>query len=308
VKRDNSKTTDVVRHSPPGATQSRGRMGNLLRRIRIALRFNRLGVVGLFLILCLILVAIFAPLIAPYDPSKLNIQERLQPPSIRHLFGTDAAGRDIFSRVVYGARISLRVAVVVVAIAASVGAAIGMTAALCGGLIDEALMRFTDIFLAFPPLILAMAVNAGLGPGIESAMLAVAVTWWTGYARMIRGQVMTTKNNLYVDAARVIGASRGRVLICHILPNCIGPTTVEVTLDAGAVVLTVAGLSFIGLGVQPPTPEWGAMVSEGHGYILTQWWWPTFPGLALCWMVVGLNLVGDFLRDLLDPRLQKRSG
>lgn len=283
-------------------------MGNLLRRIRIAFRFNRLGAVGLFLVLCLLVVVVFAPQIAPYSPTKLNASERLQPPSVRHLFGTDAGGRDIFSRVVYGARISFRVAVVVVAIAASVGAAIGTIAALCGGLIDEVLMRFTDIFLAFPPLILAMAVNTGLGAGIESAMLAVAVSWWTGYARMIRGQVMTTKNNLYVDAARALGASRWRTVFHHILPNCISPTIVMVTLDAGTVVLTVAGLSFIGLGAQPPTAEWGSMVSQGRGYILTQWWWPTFPGLALCWMVVGVNLFGDFLRDLLDPRLQGRSG
>jgi peptide/nickel transport system permease protein len=192
----------------------------------------------------------------------------------------------------------------VLAIAVGVGALVGATAGYFGGLFDEVMMRITDIFLAFPPLILALAVNAGLGPGIESAMFAVAFSWWPGYARMIRGQVLSAKNNLYVDAAHSIGASHTRILTRHILPNCINPTIVELTLDAGYIVLTTAGLSFVGLGAQPPTPEWGFMVSEGRKYILSQWWWPTFPGLAICSVVVGFNLLGDFLRDLLDPKLR----
>jgi peptide/nickel transport system permease protein len=247
--------------------------------------------------------AVFAPQIATHDPIQLNVDERLQPPSAQHLFGTDAGGRDLFSRVVYGSRISLQVVAIVLAIAVSVGFLIGTTAGYFGGLLDEALMRITDVFLAFPSLVLSMAVNAGLGPGITSAMLAVGFTWWPGYARMIRGQVLSVKNNQYVEASRSLGAGNLRILVQHILPNCIGPTIVQITLDAGYVVLTVAGLSFIGLGAQPPTPEWGALVSEGYPNLLTQWWWSTFPGIAICLLVVGFNLVGDFLRDFLDPRL-----
>lgn len=288
-----------------GSSPFRNLLDTVFRRVRTAFAFNGLGAVGLVLVLGIVLASIFAPLIAPYHPTELNRSERLQPPSRTHLFGTDAAGRDVFSRVLFGGRISLMVAVVVVAIAVTLGSVVGITAALCGGLVDEILMRSTDIFLAFPPLILAMAVNAGLGPGIVSAMLAVSFTWWPGYARMIRGQVLMTKSNLYVEAARAMGAPRWRMIVRHILPNCISPTIVQMTLDAGAVILTVAGLSFIGLGAQPPTPEWGSIISEGHGYILTSWWWPTFPGVMLCLLVVGLNLVGDFLRDTLDPRLSK---
>jgi peptide/nickel transport system permease protein len=276
----------------------------MFRQLTNASRRNPLGVLGLFLVLSIVLMAIFAPSIATHGPTEANIRERLQPPSAQHYFGTDTLGRDIFSRVVYGSRISLRVAVMVLAIALGVGATLGAIAGYLGGLADEVVMRVTDIFLAFPPLILALAVNAGLGPGIESAMLAVSFTWWPGYARMIRGQVMFAKHNLYVEAARSTGASSWRVVTRHVLPNCINPTIVQLTLDAGYVVLTTAGLSFVGLGAQPPTPEWGFMVSEGRKFILSQWWWPTFPGLAICLLVVGFNLVGDFLRDLFDPRLR----
>jgi peptide/nickel transport system permease protein len=250
------------------------------------------------------LVAVFAPQIATHDPAQPNSLDRLQPPGVHHLFGTDTLGRDIFSRVVYGSRISLRVVAVVLAIALTIGTAAGAAAGFSRGLVDEIVMRVTDVFLAFPSLILALAINAALGPGLKSAMFAVAITWWPGYARMIRGQVLATKNNLYVEAARSIGASSWRVVVRHILPSTIGPTMVQLTLDAGFVVLTTAGLSFVGLGAQPPTPEWGFMVNEGRSSILSQWWWPTFPGLAICLLVVGFNLVGDFLRDLLDPRMR----
>lgn len=280
------------------------RWANQARLVRAALRRNPLGAVGFLLLAAMVLVAIFADQIAPYDPLLLKVDERLQPPSLAHPFGTDTMGRDILSRVIYGSRISLRVAALVLVIALGVGVTVGASAGYLGGMFDEVMMRVTDIFLAFPPLILALAVNAGLGPGIESAMFAVAFTWWPGYARMIRAQVLSAKSNLYVEAARAIGASQGRVLLLHILPNCIGPTIVQLTLDAGYVVLTTAGLSFVGLGAQPPTPEWGFMVSEGRKFILSQWWSPTFPGLALCLLVVGFNLFGDFLRDLLDPRLR----
>ena len=275
----------------------------LFKQARIGFRRNPLGALGLFLIAGVVLMAVFAPQIATHSPTQFNSAERLQSPSSEHLFGTDALGRDIFSRVMYGSRISLRVAAVVLTIAVTVGTTLGATAGYFGGLVSEILMRITDIFLAFPSLVLAIAVNAALGPSIESATLAVGFTWWPAYARMVCGQVMAAKNNLYVDAARSIGASHWRILVHHILPNCISPTIVQVTLDAGYVVLVTSGLSFVGLGAQPPTPEWGALVSEGRKYIVDQWWWPTFPGLAICLLVVGFNLVGDFLRDLLDPRL-----
>lgn len=298
-------TTDYVSTTWASTRSERGgRVGELTQQVAQASRRNPLGVLGFFLLLGMATMAIFAPQIATHGPTEANIRERLQPPSSEHPFGTDTLGRDIFSRVVYGSRISLRVAAIVLAIAVTIGAVFGATAGYLGGMVDEILMRVTDIFLAFPPLILALAVNAGLGPGIESAMFAVSFTWWPGYARMIRGQVMATKHNLYVEAARSIGASTWRVIVRHILPNSISPTIVELTLDAGYVVLTTAGLSFVGLGAQPPTPEWGFMVSEGRKFILSQWWWPTFPGLAICLLVVGFNLLGDFLRDLLDPRLR----
>jgi len=281
-----------------------GAGSELSKQAHIGFRRNPLGALGLFLIVSIVLMAVFAPQIATHNPGQLNRDERLQPPGAEHLFGTDATGRDVFSRVVYGSRISLRVAFVVLLIAVTIGVALGAAAGYFGGLVDEALMRVTDVFLAFPSLILAMAVNAALGPSIESAMLAVGFTWWPAHARMVRGQVMSARNDLYVEAARSIGAGHRRILVRHILPNSINPTIVQLTLDAGYVVLTVAGLSFIGLGAQPPSHEWGFIVSEGSGHILTQWWWSTFPGLAICVLVVGFNLVGDFLRDLLDPRLR----
>jgi peptide/nickel transport system permease protein len=282
------------------------RGSELSKRMRIAFRRNPLGALALFLTVSMALMAVFAPQIATHDPYEINVPERLQPPSAKHLFGTDATGRDVFSRVMYGSRISLRVAVMVIVIAGTIGGVIGATAGYLGGLASEILMRITDVVLAFPTLVLALAVNAALGPGLESAMLAISMVWWTGYARMIRAQVLAAKNNLYVDAARSIGASTWRVVVRHILPNCINPTIVQATLDAGYVVLTTAGLSFIGLGAQPPTPEWGFMVSAGRKFMLDYWWWPTFPGLFITLTVIGFNMLGDFLRDLLDPRLRGR--
>ena len=282
----------------------RERGGDIAKQARLAFRSNPLGAVGIFLLAIILLTALFAPQIATHDPTRPNSADRVQPPSRDHFFGTDSLGRDIFSRVVHGSRISLRTAGIVLAIALTVGIVVGVVAGFAGGLVDEAVMRITDVFLAFPALVLALSVNAALGPGLTSAIIAVAFTWWPSYARMIRGQVLSTKNNLYVEAARSIGVKNQRVVTHHILPNAIGPTTVQLTLDAGFVVLVIAGLSFVGLGAQPPTPEWGFMVNEGRSSILSMWWWPTFPGLAICMLVVGFNLVGDFLRDVLDPRMR----
>ena len=282
----------------------RERGSDLSKQARIAFRRNPLGALGLFLTVSMLLMAVFAPQIATHDPYKVNVPDRLQPPSAKHLFGTDAAGRDLFSRVVYGSRVSLRVGITVIAIAATIGVTLGATAGYFGGLIDEILMRISDLFLAFPALVLALAVNAAMGPGINSAILAISLTWWSGHARLIRGQVMAAKNMLYVEAARSIGAGTLRVLVRHILPSCINATIVQLTLDVGFVVLAAAGLSFVGLGAQPPTAEWGLEVSAGRKALIRAWWWPTFPGLFISLTVIGFNMLGDFLRDLLDPRLR----
>jgi len=262
-----------------------------------------MGVVGFIFILSIIILAIFADQLTAYKPNEFNIKDRLQPPSIEHPFGTDTFGRDLFTRVIYGTRISLMVAGVVLTAAVMIGMFLGSTAGYLGGGIDEIVMRTTDMFFAFPPLILAMVVNAALGPSLSAAIVAVAITWWPSYARMIRGQVMASRNHLYVDAARSLGAKDTRIILKHVLPNSFNPTIVQLTLDAGFVILTVAGLSFIGLGPQPPTSELGYMVNEGRQYILSYWWWATFPGIFICLLVVGFNLFGDFLRDLFDPRL-----
>jgi peptide/nickel transport system permease protein len=283
----------------------RERIDDFAYRARIAFKHNPTGAIGLFLVGCVVLTAVFAPQIATHGPNKLSPSERLQAPGAQHLFGTDALGRDLFSRVVYGTRISLMVAVVALAIAVPIGSVLGLLAGFSSGAADQIIMRITDIFLSFPLLVLALAVNAALGPGIWSAVIAVSLCgMWPPYVRVIRGQVMSLKTELYVEAAYALGASSWRIMFRHILPNCAGPIIIKMTLDAGFAVLTTAGLSFMGLGAQPPLAEWGYMVNEGRSRLLDQWWWSTFPGLAIAWLVVGFNLVGDYLRDLLDPRLR----
>jgi peptide/nickel transport system permease protein len=273
----------------------------VLKRFGVICRRNWTGLVGLFLVGIMAIMAIFAPLIAPYNLAS-NLEERLQPPSLEHLCGTDVVGRDVFSRAVYGCRTSLVIAVATLLIALTIGGVVGTVAGFFGGLIDEVLARVTDIFLSFPALILALAISAAMGPGLKPTVLAIAIAWWPSYARMFRGQVLTTKNNTYIEATYALGSGRWRTIMRHILPNCISPIIIEVSLDAGAVIIMAAGLSFIGLGIPPPTPEWGKMVSEGARYILGQWWISTFPGLALAILVIGFNMAGDSLRDLLDPR------
>lgn len=266
-----------------------------------ATRANPLGIVGLGLVLIVIIVAALAPTVATHDPKKLNRDDTLLEPSSGHFFGTDVAGRDVFSRVVFGSRTSLRVAATVMAIALTIGGVMGTIAGYAGGFVSESLMRVTDIFLSFPSLILALAINAALGPGLNSAIIAVGITLWPAYARLIRAQVLANKNNLYVVAARSLGAGHIRLLFKHVIPSCVGPLIVQSTLDVGYVVLAVAGLSFLGIGAQPPTSEWGYMVGQAQKNLMSAWWWATFPGLAICMFVVGFNLLGDFLRDLLDP-------
>lgn len=266
---------------------------------------SRLALVGLAIVIALVVVAIFAPWIAPYSPTRINLRERLKPPSWKHPFGTDDAGRDILSRVIYGSRVTLRICTLVVGLTLAIGTLLGLISGFFGGWVDELVMRVSDVFLAFPALILAMAIAAALGPSLENAIVAMVAIWWPRYARVTRGQVLSIREIDYVSAARAAGASSLRIMLRHILPNCISPVVVQATLDLGEVVLTAATLSFIGFGAQPPTPEWGAMVSVGRNFLRNYWWYTTFPGLAILITVMGFNLLGDAVRDILDPRLRR---
>jgi peptide/nickel transport system permease protein len=256
------------------------------------------------LVVLLLAVAVLAPLIAPYDPEKLSLAQRLRPPSADHLFGTDEYGRDLFSRVVFGARVSLQVAAIVIVVASVLGVSLGAIGAYRGGRWDEGVMRVADIFMAFPDLVLAMALSAALGASLTSAIIAVSIVWWPTYARLIRGQVLSLKQQAFVEAARALGASDIRVVGRHIVPNTLSPLTVRITTDVGYAILYAASLGFIGLGAQEPTPEWGRMVATGRFYLLDQWWYPTLPGFAIFLAVLGFTWLGDGLRDWLDPRLR----
>ncbi|HBH30555.1 MAG TPA: D,D-dipeptide ABC transporter permease [Desulfofustis sp.] len=263
---------------------------------------NRLAVVGLLIIVVLVLTTLCAPLIAPYDPVAANLKERLQPISAAHWFGTDELGRDIFSRIVWGSRLTLYVILLVAVIAAPVGIVVGTAAGYFGGIIDTVLMRITDIFLAFPKLILALAFVAALGPGIENAIIAIAITSWPPYARIARAETITIRNSDFIRAIRLQGAGPLRIISKHIMPLCLSSLIVRVTLDMAGIILTAAGLGFLGLGAQPPSPEWGAMTSAGRSYILDQWWLITMPGTAIFVVSLAFNLLGDGLREVLDPK------
>jgi peptide/nickel transport system permease protein len=257
---------------------------------------------SLFVVVTLIVLAILGSRAAPYDPLAVDLRQKLQAPSAAHPFGTDDMGRDVLSRVIAGTRLSVQTIVVIMVSSVALGLLVGTIAGYFGSYMDEGLMRVTDIFLAFPGLILALAIVAALGPSLLNAMLAISLVWWPWYARMVRGQVLSVKENQYVEAARSIGARHGRIMLRHILPNCMMPVIVQASMDMGAVLVTTAGLSFIGLGAQAPTPEWGAMVGIGRRYLLGAWWISTFPGLAIFITVMGLNLLGDALQDVLWSR------
>jgi peptide/nickel transport system permease protein len=282
------------------------KLGNQLRIILHWLIQRPLTFVGVVIISILVSVAIIAPFIAPYDPLKINIPERLQPPSRAHLLGTDNLGRDIFSRIIYGTRISLTLGTMIAGIGAFTGIILGLIAGYFGGSkIDEIIMRICDMFLAFPVLILAMALAASLGPSLQNALLAMAAIWWPWYARITRGQVLSTREYEYVMAAKSLGASNIRIIFLHVFPNVVSPIIIQMTMDIGNAILIASSLGFLGFGAQPPTPEWGLMASEGRSFLRNHWWYPTFPGLAIMITVMGFNLLGDGLRDFLDPRLRK---
>lgn len=271
------------------------------RRVRL----NASLVMGGIIVILVTLAAIFAPLLTPYDPVRLNIPARFRPPSAEHWFGTDQYGRDVFTRVLYGARYDLVIAVLAVALAAGVGTPLGMIAGYFRGWTDTIIMRLMDLLLAFPNLLLAMTLAAVLGPSLNNAILAVAVVGIAGYARIAYSATLAASNEVYIEAARALGAPHRRLLIKAILPAIIAPIVIRATLGMGFTILLAAGLGFIGLGAQPPTPEWGAMINEGRNQvILGRWWTSVFPGLAIVVLVTGFNLLGDGLRDALDPRMR----
>ncbi|TPJ27738.1 nickel transporter permease [Mesorhizobium sp. B2-7-2] len=264
---------------------------------------NRLALIGLLIIIALLVVAALADVLAPYSPTIGDLKNaRLLAPSAAHWFGTDDLGRDIYSRIVYGSRWTLYVVILVAIIAAPIGLLVGTIAGYAGGWTDTILMRITDIFLAFPKLVLALAFVAALGPGIENAVLAIAVTSWPPYARIARAETLTVRNSDYIKAVQLMGASPFRIVLRHIMPLCISSLIIRVTLDMAGIILTAAGLGFLGLGAQPPLPEWGAMIASGRRFILDQWWVAAAPGAAILIVSLGFNLLGDGLRDALDPR------
>ncbi|MFB9981552.1 ABC transporter permease [Mesorhizobium kowhaii] len=279
---------------------------SLGRAYMMWLRFsaNGLALAGLGIIMALVLVAIFADVIAPHSPVFGDLAgARLLPPGTgSYLLGTDDQGRDILSRLIHGSRLTLAVVTLVAIIAAPLGLLVGTVAGYAGGWVDAVLMRITDIFLAFPKLVLAMAFVAALGPGIENAVLAIALTSWPAYARIARAETLGVRNSDYIAAVALMGASPWRIVLRHVMPMCLSSLIVRVTLDMAGIILTAAGLGFLGLGAQPPMPEWGAMIASGRRFILDQWWVATMPGIAILTVSLGFNLLGDGLRDALDPR------
>ena len=270
---------------------------------------NKLSLLALIVLVLLVLSAIFANVIIPYpqdiaDASHIEI--KLQPPSAEHWMGTDELGRDIFSRVIYGARVSLRSALGAVGLSLLIGVPLGAIAGSFGGWVDNVIMRLTDVFLSFPPLLLAIAMVAVLGSSLNNAVLAISLSWWPWYTRLIRGQAISVKERKFVQAAETIGTNKLKIIFKHIMPNCISPVIVQASMDIGGVILTVASLSFLGLGAQLPTPEWGLMISMGRTYVPDKWWYCIFPGVAIFITVLCFNLIGDAIREILDPKTRKK--
>jgi peptide/nickel transport system permease protein len=273
-------------------------------RVVPRVRRHKGAVVGMFIVVALVLVAVGQSVLAPQSPTKIDITAALRGPDRAHWMGTDQCGRDVYSRVIHGSSISLTVGFISVGIAAVAGTTVGLAAGFYGGKVDGILMRVIDVMLAFPGVLLALAIVSVLGPNLRNLMIAVGISQIPLYARLIRGSVLVAKEQLYVEAARVVGVSIRVILVRHILPNVVAPIIVAATLGMGGAILAAAGLSFIGLGSQPPTPEWGRMLSEGRDYLRDGWWISTFPGVAIMLTVLGVNMLGDALRDVLDPRLR----
>ncbi|MFW5952928.1 MAG: nickel transporter permease [Candidatus Natronoplasma sp.] len=269
---------------------------------------NKLSLIGAIVIISFVFMAVFAPFIAPYpeDSGAVNkIQNQLEPPSTEHPMGTDNMGRDIFSRIIYGTRISLYIGILAIGLALMIGVPLGALAGTIGGIVDEAIMRVVDMFLSFPPLLLALAISAALGPSLTNMMIAIAIAWWPWYTRLIRSEALSVKEKPFVDAAKAMGKNKVKIAFQHILPNSITSVIVQSSMDFGSIIITAASLSFLGLGAQPPTPEWGRMIASHRNFFLTQWWTVVFPGLIILIFVLSFNLLGDGLRDILDPRTRR---
>ena len=297
-------TTSINMTAAPVAAAPAVRLREQNRAWRLLLR-NPMALAGIAVVLLWVGIALLAPLVAPYDPIDQQVRQRLQGPSPAHLLGVDELGRDVFSRLLFGGRVSLPVAAVVVVLATVFGTLYGGLAGFAGKWLDEGAMRLVDMVLAFPSLILAMAIAAALGPSIQNSMLALLLVWWPPYARVARGQVLGLKHRDFVIAARALGMPERRILLRHVLPNALAPALVLSTMDFGNAIIITAALSFLGLGAVPPTPEWGAMVAEGRE-LIQQWWISTFPGVAIFSVAMACNFIGDGLRDAIDPRLRGR--
>ena len=299
-----ASTRDWLLDDSP-SSRLQARMGRGYRVFR-SLLGNPLAVLGANIVIGLIVMAVFAPLFATHSPTAQNLSMRLMPPSGENWMGTDELGRDIWSRVVFGSQITLVIVLLVAVLAAPVGLVVGAVSGYFGGWVDRILMGITDIFLSMPKLILALAFVAALGPGIQNAIIAIAIATWPSYARIARAETLTIRNSEFISAVELQGASRLRVIVAHILPLCTSSMIVRVTLDMAGIILTAAGLGFIGLGAQPPLPEWGAMISRGRSFILDQWWVATMPGFAIVIVSLGFCFLGDGLRDVLDPKHGER--
>ena len=282
-------------------------IGEWKHDVRVFAR-DKLAVISLAWIVLIVVLAVAAPVVSPYPAQgrgDADVAARLQAPSVHHLFGTDELGRDVLSRVVYGSRIALIMPFVTMIGVLLIGIPLGGIAGYYGGMVDEVIMRITDVFLAFPSLILTMALVAFLGPSLRNVGIAIVVTWWPWYTRLVRGMAVSLRQRPFVKVARTMGVRNPRIILRHILPHAFGPVIVQMTVDVGTVILAVAAMSFLGLGAKPPTPDWGLMISSGRDYILQQWWIGTFPGLAIFALVLAFNFVGDGLRDVLDPRMKR---
>ena len=265
---------------------------------------NRLSTIGLGIVALFLAVAGFAPYLVPYPgdvTGAVHTADRLHPPGPAHVLGTDEVGRDVLSRLLDGTRVSLAIGMIVIGIAIAIGVPLGLAAGVTGGWAEDAIMRITDIFLAVPGIVLAIAIVTVLGPGIAHAMIAISLVWWPGYARLVHGRAKALRGTMFVEAARALGAPWRRVILRHVLPNLLTVIVIKASMDMGMAILTAAALGFVGVGAQPPTPEWGEMISAGQAYLPTWWWLSVFPGVAIVVTVLGFNLLGDGLRDLLDP-------
>jgi len=292
----------------PPLTPGLERRGATARELGLSARIfarSTSSLLGLGLVLAFLSIAAVGPWIVPYPEDArgaVHLDRKLQAPGPRHWFGTDEVGSDIYTRVILGARVSLQIGLIITLVGGGLGVPLGILAGYLGGVVGDAIMRVTDIFLSVPALVLALAIVGALGPGIVNTIVALSLVWWPGYVRLVQGKTLSLKAQTFVEAARAMGTGQLRIVFVHILPNCLSPITVKASMDMGTAILAAAGLGFIGLGAQPPHPEWGAMISHGRNYLPAWWWYSAFPGVFIYLTVLGFNLMGDGLRDILDPK------